>query len=99
MCSEYGIFVVDEADLECHGMGYTADPNGLSDNPEDKEKTFIIIAKHRNGETKDIPMLFKGEKVRFMEMDSALDMQAAGMTTESRMNSEFGESDFENAAY
>ena len=72
---------------------------GLSDHNEDKEKTFIIIAKHRNGETKDIPMLFKGEKVRFMEMDSALDMQAAGMTTESRMNSEFGESDFENAAY
>ena len=72
---------------------------GMSENPEDKEKTFIIIAKHRNGETKDIPMLFKGEKVRFMEMDSALDMQAAGMTTESRMNSEFGESDFENAAY
>ena len=39
---------------------------GLSDNEGDKEKTQIIIAKHRNGETKDIDMLFKGEKLRFV---------------------------------
>lgn len=33
----------------------------------DKEKTEIIIAKHRNGETCDIPMLYKGEKLKFVE--------------------------------
>lgn len=50
---------------------------GLSDNPEDKEKTQIIIAKHRNGETKDIDMVFKSEQIRFMEIDDALDVQAS----------------------
>ena len=69
----------------------------MAENPEDREKTFIIIAKHRNGETKDIPMLFKGEKIRFVEMDSALDIQAANMPMESRMNSEFDNSAFDSA--
>jgi len=50
---------------------------GLSENPEDKEKTQIIIAKHRNGETRDVDMIFKSEQVRFMEIDEALDVQAA----------------------
>ena len=50
---------------------------GLSDNPEDREKTQIIIAKHRNGETRDIDMVFKSEQIRFMEMDEALDRLAA----------------------
>ncbi|MCQ2176978.1 MAG: DnaB-like helicase C-terminal domain-containing protein, partial [Bacteroidales bacterium] len=58
---------------------------GLSENPGDKEQTQIIIAKHRNGETKDIPMLFKSEQVRFVEPDDALDIQAS-MTVESRIN-------------
>lgn len=61
---------------------------GLSDNNEDKEKTWIILAKHRNGETGDIPMLFKSDRVKFVEMDQALDIQAAGMSYESGMNSE-----------
>lgn len=62
---------------------------GLSDNEGDKEKTQIIIAKHRNGETKDINMLFKGEQLRFVEMDDTLDIRAASM--ESAMNSAAGD--------
>ena len=65
---------------------------GLSDNPEDKEKTQIIIAKHRNGETRDIDMVFKSERVKFIEMDEALDIQAqmmSGRTVGSAMNNEF----------
>ena len=58
---------------------------GLSENPEDKEVTQIIIAKHRNGETGEIPMLFKSEQVRFVEMDEALAAQA--MHIPSGMNS------------
>ena len=50
---------------------------GLSDNVEDREKTQIIIAKHRNGETRDIDMVFKSEQIRFMEMDEALDRLAS----------------------
>ena len=64
---------------------------GLSDNNEDKEKTWIILAKHRNGETGDIPMLFKSERVKFVEMDQALDIQASGMSYESGMNSDLSE--------
>ena len=45
---------------------------GLSENPEDREKTQIIIAKHRNGETKDIDMIFRSEQVRFVEPDDTL---------------------------
>ncbi len=58
---------------------------GLSDNPEDKEKTQIIIAKHRNGETADIDMIFKSEQVRFVEPSESLDAVAA-RTIESSMN-------------
>ena len=68
---------------------------GMSENPEDKEKTYVIIAKHRNGETKDIPMLFKSERVRFVEPDMALDIRAREI--ESAMNSsEFDDNGFDN---
>ena len=60
------------------------DAIGLSENPEDKEVTQIIIAKHRNGETGEIQMLFKSEQVRFVEMDEALAAQA--MSIPSSMN-------------
>ena len=60
---------------------------GLSENSDDKEKTQIIIAKHRNGETKDIDMRFRSDQVRFVELDESLDIQA---TRESAMNSDSG---------
>ena len=59
---------------------------GLSENPEDREKTQIIIAKHRNGETKDIDMIFRSEQVRFIEPDDTLDARAS---FQSAMNSDF----------
>lgn len=34
LCDRYGLYVMDEADLECHGMGSTGDKNYLSSNPE-----------------------------------------------------------------
>ena len=61
---------------------------GLSEGPQDKEKTQLIIAKHRNGETTDIDMLFKSEKVKFVEMQDTLYAQDAMATEyESGMNS------------
>ncbi|MBR5905988.1 MAG: replicative DNA helicase [Bacteroidales bacterium] len=62
---------------------------GLSDNIEDREKTQIIIAKHRNGETRDIDMVFKSEQIRFLEMDDALDRMAS-RPIESAMNDDSG---------
>ncbi|MCQ2182923.1 MAG: replicative DNA helicase [Bacteroidales bacterium] len=62
---------------------------GLSEDPGDKEKTQIIIAKHRNGQTCDIDMLFKSEQVKFVEVDDALDVRASSMTFDSAMNNEF----------
>ena len=60
---------------------------GLSENLEDRERTQIIIAKHRNGETKDIDMTFKSDQIKFMELDEALDAQAS-RSVDSAMNSE-----------
>lgn len=34
LCDYYGLYVVDEADLECHGFIYTGDRSALSDSPE-----------------------------------------------------------------
>jgi beta-galactosidase/beta-glucuronidase len=34
LCDRYGLYVVDEADLECHGFGLTGDLNWLSNNKE-----------------------------------------------------------------
>ena len=59
---------------------------GMSEDPADREKAFIVIAKHRNGEVCDIEMKYKASQVRFLEPDQALDIQAS-QTVESAMNS------------
>lgn len=43
-------------------------PEFILGDGSDKEKTQLIIAKHRNGETRDIDMAFKGERIRFVEV-------------------------------
>ena len=50
---------------------------GLSENPEDREKAFLIIAKHRNGEVCDIEMRYKSNQVKFVEPSQTLDEYAA----------------------
>ena len=60
------------------------DANGLSENAEDKEKTEIIIAKHRNGETKSVEMSYKGERLQFVETNDSLYKNAR--MVESKMN-------------
>ena len=60
------------------------DANGLSENAEDKEKTEIIIAKHRNGETKSVEMSYKGERLQFVETNDSLYKNA--QMVESKMN-------------
>ncbi|MBQ7623443.1 MAG: replicative DNA helicase, partial [Bacteroidales bacterium] len=68
---------------------------GLSDNLEDREKTQIIIAKHRNGETRDIDMVFKSEQIRFLEVSDALYAAADSYSVPSGMNSDDGYSPIE----
>jgi beta-galactosidase/evolved beta-galactosidase subunit alpha len=34
LCDTYGLYVIDEADLECHGLGYAQQPFFLNDDPE-----------------------------------------------------------------
>jgi replicative DNA helicase len=50
---------------------------GMSEDPADREKAFICIAKHRNGEVCDIEMKYKAGQVRFVEPDQSLDIQAS----------------------
>ena len=74
------------------------DALGLSENPGDREKTQIIIAKHRNGEVADIDMVFKSERVKFIEPSEALDV-TAGKIIESKMNNpELEPQDLQSAA-
>lgn len=40
LCDEYGLYVIDEADLECHGFHRTDNSNQLSDDP-DWEPAFL----------------------------------------------------------
>ena len=62
---------------------------GLSEDPADREKAYIVIAKHRNGEVCDIEMKYKASQVRFVEPDQALDIQAS-RPVESAMNQDAG---------
>ncbi len=64
---------------------------GLSENPEDKNKTQLIIAKHRNGEIGEIDMIFKSDEVKFMEADDNLLAHVDGSPYEvgSAMNDDF----------
>ncbi|CAG7635695.1 glycoside hydrolase family 2 TIM barrel-domain containing protein [Paenibacillus allorhizosphaerae] len=34
LCDQYGLYVIDEADLECHGFKHTDNVNWISDSPE-----------------------------------------------------------------
>lgn len=57
---------------------------GLSESIEEREKTQLIIAKHRNGEIGEIDMRFKSSQVKFVEIeDNLLDN---GMEVGSAMN-------------
>ena len=53
-------------------------------------KTFVIIAKNRNGATGEIKMAFKPDQVKFIEENDTLMSDFTGIATESRMNSEVG---------
>ncbi|WP_449354253.1 glycoside hydrolase family 2 TIM barrel-domain containing protein [Virgibacillus natechei] len=37
LCDEYGLYVIDETDIECHGFTLTGHPHQLSDHPDWRE--------------------------------------------------------------
>ena len=59
---------------------------GMSENPEDREKAYIVIAKHRNGEVCDIEMKYKANQVKFIEPDQSLDVYAQQVPVASAVN-------------
>ncbi|MDO4736628.1 MAG: DnaB-like helicase C-terminal domain-containing protein, partial [Bacteroidia bacterium] len=68
-----------------HRPGYY----GMEEDPSQKGITEIIIAKHRNGEVKDVPMRFRSAEVRFVDAnEAAFDIPAADnvVSMGSRMN-------------
>ncbi len=40
LCDEYGLYIIDEADLECHGFEWTGNYTWITDDPS-WEKTFV----------------------------------------------------------
>lgn len=68
-----------------HRPGYY----GMEEDPSQKGITEIIIAKHRNGEVKDVPMRFRSAEVRFVDAnEAAFDIPSADnvVSMGSRMN-------------
>ena len=59
---------------------------GMSENPEDRERAYIVIAKHRNGEVCDIEMKYKANQVKFIEPDQSLDVYAQQVPVASAVN-------------
>ena len=59
---------------------------GMSENPEDREKAIIVIAKHRNGEVCDIELKYKANQVKFVEPDQSLDVYASTGPVASSVN-------------
>ena len=59
---------------------------GMSDNPEDRERAILVIAKHRNGEVCDIEMKYKASQVKFVEPDQSLDAYASRGPVASSVN-------------
>ena len=49
---------------------------GMSEDPADREKAWIIIAKNSDGETCDIEMKYKPGQIKFIEPDQSLDIRA-----------------------
>jgi beta-galactosidase/beta-glucuronidase len=52
LCDRYGLYVIDEADLECHGMAYTGDLSRLSNDaswqPAYLDRMERMVARDRN---------------------------------------------------
>ncbi len=92
-----------EQDADIVMFIHRPDYYGLTDeNPELRGMTDIIIAKHRNGEVRDVQMRFRSSEVKFVDVtDSALSFDPFARdgieTISSKMNqSEFiSNSDFE----
>ena len=71
---------------------------GLSGDPAEKDKAYICIAKHRNGEVCDIEMRYKPSQVKFVEPEQSL-MQSTASAVDSAMNSEVPPSPEESGTY
>ncbi len=57
---------------------HRADYQGMAASPEEVGQTTLIIAKHRNGEIKDIALRFRHEEVRFVdEAESSFNIASA----------------------
>lgn len=78
-----------EQDADIVMFVHRPDAIGLADQYDDKGMSEIIIAKNRNGQIGTISMKFKGERLRFIDVDDSV--QEA--VYESAMNNE-GPSDF-----
>lgn len=90
-----------EQDADMVMFIHRLDYQGISDNPEDKGKTQLIIAKHRNGQVCDIDLMFRSSEVRFVDMEDSLIHQAqvaSAMNGPADSPQPFADDDFSVAA-
>ena len=77
-----------EQDADMVMFLHRLDYQGISENPEDKGKTILIIAKHRNGQVGDLELVFRSSEVKFIDKSDSLISQAeaSGYLSGSAMN-------------
>lgn len=75
-----------EQDADMVMFIHRLDYQGMSENPEDKGKTILIIAKHRNGQIGDIELMFRSSEVKFIDMADSLISEAGAFARGSAMN-------------
>lgn len=75
-----------EQDADMVMFIHRLDYQGMSENPEDRGKTILIIAKHRNGQIGDIELMFRSSEVKFIDMADSLMNEADSYSQGSAMN-------------
>lgn len=56
LCDRYGLYVIDETDLECHGFAFTGNLNQISDDPE-WEQAYVDRAERMVERDKNHPSI------------------------------------------
>lgn len=68
-----------EQDADIVMFIHRPDYMGLSENPEDRDLAYIVIAKNRNGATGEVPLTFRKECVKFLSLSDSLSEVASKM--------------------
>ncbi len=90
-----------EQDADIVMFIHRPDYYGIEDENAERGKAEIIIAKHRNGSTEDVPMRFRASEARFVDANDGGAYEGGSYHYESEMNSQVysDNSEFDQAPF